>query len=180
MSTASSRIKRMVCCAVFAALTAICSQIAIPLPLVPINLALFAVHLCGALMGPVTGMLSMVLYVGLGLVGVPVFSKLMAGPAVLAGPTGGYIIGYILCALIVGLVAKFWGDSPWKLVVGMLAGLAVCYLFGSLWFMFSLQKSLLATLTACVFPFLPGDAIKIALAVVVAVRLKKVWKLPLF
>ncbi|MBQ8130480.1 MAG: biotin transporter BioY, partial [Clostridia bacterium] len=74
-------------CALMAALTAVCSQIQIPLPMVPINLALFAVHLSGALLGARRGALSMTAYALLGLVGVPVFSGFTAGPATLFGRT---------------------------------------------------------------------------------------------
>ena len=93
-NAASSRrtaTRSLVLCALMAALTAICSQIQIPLPMVPINLALFAVHLSGALLGWKYGALSMVVYALLGVIGVPVFAGFGSGPAVLFGKTGGYI-----------------------------------------------------------------------------------------
>ena len=85
MSARSALTRNLVLAALFAALTAVCSQIQIPLPMVPINLALFAVHLCGALLGAKWGALSMCAYVLLGAVGVPVFSGFASGPAVLFG-----------------------------------------------------------------------------------------------
>jgi biotin transport system substrate-specific component len=95
-------------CALFAALTAICSQIMIPLPFtpVPINLAYLAVLVCGGALGPKKGAIAMTVYVLLGAIGVPVFHGLTGGLGVLAGPTGGYIIGYIPMALVMGLLAK--------------------------------------------------------------------------
>ena len=108
-NAASSRrtaTRSLVLCALMAALTAICSQIQIPLPMIPINLALFAVHLSGALLGWKYGALSMVVYALLGVIGVPVFAGFGSGPAVLFGKTGGYILGYILCALIVGALSR--------------------------------------------------------------------------
>ena len=80
-------------CALFAALTAICSQIQIPLPQIPINLALFSVCMAGAVLGAGYGSLSIIVYVLLGAVGVPVFAGFKGGFATITGPTGGYIVG---------------------------------------------------------------------------------------
>lgn len=105
MKNRSAFTLNLVMAALFAALTAVCSQIQIPLPMVPINLALFAVHLAGALLGAKWGALSITAYALLGVVGAPVFAGFSSGPAVLFGKTGGYILGYILCALLVGLLS---------------------------------------------------------------------------
>lgn len=164
----------LVMCAVMAALTAVCSQIQIPLPMVPINLALFAVHLCGALLGAKYGCVGMIVYVLLGLVGLPVFAGFTGGVGILFGKTGGYIIGYILDALIVGLLVTRWGYKFWKCCLAMVIGLLVCYLFGTIWFMALTGMSLWLSLVYCVFPFLIGDAVKIVLAAYLTKRLKKV------
>lgn len=164
----------LVMCALFAALTAICSQIQIPLPMVPINLALFSVHLCGAVLGAKFGTLSIIVYVLLGMVGLPVFSGFSGGVGVLFGKTGGYIIGYILDALIVGLILHKWGMSFAKCCVAMAAGLFVCYLFGTIWFMAVTGIDLWMSLVYCVFPFLAGDAVKIVLAATLSRRIKSV------
>lgn len=137
-NAASSRrtaTRSLVLCALMAALTAICSQIQIPLPMVPINLALFAVHLSGALLGWKYGALSMVVYALLGVIGVPVFAGFGSGPAVLFGKTGGYILGYILCALIVGALSRKFAFNFKTLCLSMVLGVAVCYAFGTIWFM---------------------------------------------
>lgn len=165
--------RQLVLAALFAALTAVCSQIQIPLPMIPINLALFAVHLCGALLGAKWGALSMAVYALLGAVGVPVFASFGSGPAVLFGKTGGYILGYILCAAIVGLLSRRLGFTFPKLCLSMLVGVAVCYLFGTAWFMVISGLNLAASLSYCVLPFLPGDAVKILLAALLALRLRK-------
>ncbi len=164
--------RRLTLAAFFAALTAVCSQLQIPLPMVPINLALFAVHLCGAALGPKWGALSMAAYAGLGAIGVPVFAGLGSGPATLFGRTGGYILGYILAAAIVGLLSRRWGFAFPRLCAAMAAGVAACYLFGTLWFMALTGTGLGASLSYCVLPFLPGDAVKIALAALLAQRLR--------
>ena len=173
MKNRSALTRNLVLAALFAALTAVCSQIQISLPMVPINLALFAVHLCGALLGAKWGALSMTAYALLGVVGAPVFSGFSSGPAVLFGKTGGYILGYILCALLVGLLSRRIGFNAKGLVIAMVAGLAACYVFGTIWFMVITGMSLQLSLTYCVLPFLPGDAVKIALAAFLTLRLRK-------
>ena len=165
--------RQLVLAALFAALTAVCSQIQIPLPMIPINLALFAVHLCGALLGAKWGALSMAVYALLGAVGVPVFAGFGSGPAALFGKTGGYIIGYILCAAIVGLLSRRLGFTFPKLCLSMVIGVAVCYVFGTAWFMVISGLNLATSLSYCVLPFLPGDAVKILLAALLALRLRK-------
>lgn len=165
--------RQLVLAALFAALTAVCSQIQIPLPMIPINLALFAVHLCGALLGAKWGALSMAAYALLGAVGVPVFAGFGSGPAVLFGKTGGYILGYILCAAIVGLLSRRLGFTFPKLCLSMAAGVIVCYVFGTAWFMAISGLNLATSLGYCVLPFLPGDAVKILLAAILALRLRK-------
>ena len=96
-------------CALFAALTAVCSQIQVPLPFtpVPITLSLLAVFVCGTVLGPKYGAISMLLYILLGAIGVPVFAGFTGGFGILTGPTGGYIIGYLLSAVVLGFLAPY-------------------------------------------------------------------------
>ncbi len=169
----SRHVTRLVLTALMAALTAICSQIQIPLPMVPINLALFAVHLGGALLGSRYGALSMVVYVLLGIIGIPVFAGFKAGATVLFGKTGGYILGYILAAAIAPVLPRKFGNRfPW-FVLSMAIGTLCCYTFGTIWFMILTGMNLLTSLTYCVIPFLPGDVIKILLAATLVLRLQK-------
>lgn len=174
----NERTRSMTYCALFAALLAVCSQIAIPLPAIPINLALFAVHLAGAVLGPIWGTASVGVYVTLGLLGVPVFAGFRSGAAALFGKTGGYILGYLLCALIVGLWTRRLGRSLPHLAISMVIGVAVCYAFGTAWFMMLSGMALPEALAACVLPFLPGDAVKIALAIAVDKALERQNLLP--
>ena len=162
----------LILCALFAALTAICSQIAIPLQPVPLNLATLSVYLAGGVLGGAYAALSQVVYVLLGMAGVPVFSSLRGGLAVLAGPTGGYIAGYILSALVIGLMAARRGKW-WQLALALLAGTAVCYALGTAWYMLMSGAPLGSALGLCVLPFLPGDAVKIAVAVALIPQLKR-------
>jgi biotin transport system substrate-specific component len=163
---------RLVAASLMAALTAVCSQIQIPLPAVPLSLSLFAVHLSGALLGPLWGTVSQGVYVLLGLAGVPVFAGLRAGPPVLFGNTGGYLVGYLLSAFTTGWAASRLPFRLPHLALGMAAGTLLCYAFGTAWFMVLTRLSLSACLGACVVPFLPGDAVKILLAASLALRLR--------
>ena len=171
--------KSLVLCALFAALTAVLSQIAIPLGFtpVPVNLATFAVFLAGGLLGAWRGALSMGVYILLGAVGLPVFSEFSGGVGVIAGPTGGYIIGYLLCAWITGAFYRPSLGTPLWGAVGMMLGLFACYAAGTAWFMLITNSGLVASLAACVFPFLPGDALKIAGAVLLTKKLRKALSL---
>ena len=166
-----SSLRSMLLCGLFAALTAICSQLVIPTPMVPINLALLAVNLCGALLGPGLGMAAMGVYMLLGVIGVPVFASFGAGPGVLFGKTGGYILGYVLAAGITGWLARKSRNYV-HICLAMVAGTLTCYAFGTVWFMELMEMGLWASLGYCVLPFLPGDGLKILLAAWLAKRLQ--------
>lgn len=172
----NSRIKMLILAALFAALTAVCSQIIIPLPftLVPINLATLAVFLAGALLGKKWGTVSMAVYVALGMIGLPVFASMQGGIGVLVGPTGGYIVGYIVAAIIIGIMVDHSKKKLWAYPVAMLAGLASCYLIGTTWYTISMQTNFIVALAACVIPFLIGDALKIIVASLLSVKLRKI------
>ncbi len=167
--------KRMILYALFAALTAVCSMISIPLPFtpVPINLATLSVFLAGGLLGSKGGAISQLVYVFLGAIGLPVFAQFTGGFGILTGPTGGYIIGYVAGAWLTGFVIEKLGQGFYKNIIAMVAGIAICYTLGTLWFMLSTSTGLVAALVMCVIPFLIGDAIKIAAGAVLVKRLHK-------
>ena len=161
------RMRSMVLCALFTALTAVCSQISLPMPWgVPVNLALFAVYLSGALLGPVWGGVSQLAFLALAAFGVPVLAGFQGGPAAIFGPTGGYVIGYLAAALVVGLLSGRFGRTLPRLVICLVLGCAACYLLGTLWYAALTHTGFLAALAVCVLPYLPCDAVKIALAAV--------------
>lgn len=161
----------MVLCAMLAAQTAVCAQISIPLPSgVPLTLSILPVLLCGALLGPKWGVICQLVYLGLGIVGAPVFAGMRGGIQVLSGPTGGYLIGYLFTALLVGLLLQAKPTHA-MLPVAMLVGLLACYAFGTVWFMLYASKALMPALTLCVLPYLPLDLAKIAVASLVAARM---------
>lgn len=163
-----------------AALMAICSWISVPLT-IPVTLQTFAVFTAVGLLGLKRGTLAVLVYILLGAIGVPVFAGFTGGFGILIGSTGGYIIGFIFSALVVGLITKFFGKKTPVLVLSMIAGLLVCYLLGTAWFMYVYAKNtgavgLSTVLSWCVIPFIIPDATKIALAVIVVNRVSKYVK----
>ena len=163
----------MTLCALFAALTAVCAQISLPICLVPITLTLLPILLCAVLMDKRYATVSTLVYVLMGLIGLPVFSGFSGGTGVLMGATGGYIVGFVPCAFIAAWMMERKGGFWWR-CLSMAVGVVVCYVIGTVWFMVTKGTPLWASLTWCVFPFLPGDAAKIALAAYLGGRLKPV------
>lgn len=158
-------------CAMMCALLAVCAQLQLPLPGVPVNLALFAVHLGAMLLDEKQAVMSVVCYLLLGLCGVPVFSGFSSGPAALLGPTGGFLLGYPLCALVTGRLILRFGRTFARLFLCALAGTALCMLFGVSWFMLITKTPLTPPSLAYWLLYLPGDAAKCALAALLAKRL---------
>jgi biotin transport system substrate-specific component len=169
-----SKTLKMILCAVFAAITAVLSQIVIPIGPVPINLATFAVFCAGALLGSKLGALSLITWVVLGAAGVPVFAMFRGGVGALVGPTGGYIIGYVPAAFITGLLSERFngGNKTYPYPVAMSTGMLTYFVLGTAWFVFSTGTGLWEALMICVIPFLPGEFLKIAAATVFVKRLR--------
>lgn len=170
-------VKDMAFVAMFAALIAVCSMISIPIGEVPVTLQTFGVCLAAAMLGRRRGILSVLIYILLGAVGVPVFAGFKGGFGVLAGPTGGYIAGFLLTALIIGTAADKWGRKALPLTLSMVLGVLLCYAVGTAWFMIVTKMHLGESLLLCVVPFLIPDGVKIAAAVILSVQLSKVVKL---
>lgn len=169
--------------ALFAAIISVCSLISIPIGTIPVTLQLLGICLASGFLGWFRGTISVVIYILLGLIGIPVFAGGTSGFAKLASPTGGYIIGFIFTALIIDLAVKFFGRKLYVLIIAMVLGVLVCYAFGTAWFMILYNSSpdksigLGSALSMCVIPFLPFDAIKIAVSAVLVNRLHKFIKL---
>lgn len=164
---------QLVYCALFAALIAVLAQLSLPIGPVPISLATFGIMLCGLLLGWKYGAVAVGVYILLGLVGVPVFAGFRSGAATLAGATGGYIVGYLPCAMISGLSIHALQKDYLGRCLLMEIGTVVCYALGTAWFMHVTGNTWWASMGICVAPFLPGDAAKILLAAFLAPRLRK-------
>lgn len=151
--------------AVMAAVMCVLAPLSIPIGPVPVSFTNLAIYFALYLLGWKRGTLAYVVYMALGILGLPVFSGFRGGIGHLFGATGGYILGFIPMALIAGLALR----SPNRIVqmAGMIAGTAVAYAFGTVWFCLISGSEAVPALFLCVFPFVPFDLLKMASAVVV-------------
>ena len=165
--------------ALMSAVLCIIAPFSIPVPMspVPLSLATFAVYLAGILLGARKGVICVLLYLLLGMAGLPVFSGFSGGVGILLGPTGGYLLGYLPCVAAVGWLTnrKPCKKSNLRNLVALVLGTMVCYVFGSWWFFCVMGKSYTPaqTVALCVVPYLPLDMVKIVLANVTIVPLRK-------
>lgn len=177
MNQSKLRIKDMTMIALFTAIIVICSWITIP-TVVPFTLQLFAIFTTLGLLGGRRGTIAVILYLLLGIIGIPVFSGMRSGIGVLLSTTGGYLLGFLLSALVYWLITSLWKSSLPIMAIAMVLGLLLCYLFGTVWFRFLYTQSngaitTLAVLQMCVFPFLIPDCIKIILSLIMIKILRK-------
>lgn len=174
-------IRDMAYVAIFAVLMAVCSWISIPAT-VPFTLQTFGVFVAVGVLGGKRGSLAVLVYLLLGAIGIPVFSGFTGGIGIILGNTGGYIIGFLLSALVMWGMEKVLKRKTWTLALAMVLGLLVCYAFGTLWFMLVYMRNvgeigLMTVLGWCVFPFIIPDIMKIILALVVSKRLSGILKI---
>ncbi len=158
--------------AMMTALIAVCSWISVPIGDVPFTMQTFAVFVAVGLLGWKRSALSVIVYILLGAVGVPVFSGFKGGIGTLVGPTGGYIVGFIFLALIAGLIIDKFPKKVYVMCIAMVLGLIVCYAFGTAWFMYIYIRNtgaitLTAVLGMCVVPYIIPDLVKMALSIVI-------------
>lgn len=170
--------KTMALIALMAAVTCILGplSLAIPISPVPISFTNLAVYFTIYVLGTKKGTISYLIYLLLGLVGLPVFSGFSGGAGKLFGPTGGYLIGFIFMALICGIFIEKWPAKLYLHFVGMILGTAVCYLFGTIWLAFQANMDFSAALAAGVIPFIPGDLVKIIIALLAGPIIRKQLK----
>lgn len=173
--------KEMVLTAMLTAVMAVCSWISVPAE-IPFTLQTFAVFCAVGLLGGRNGLFSILVYILLGAIGIPVFAGPSGGIGIILGNTGGYIVGFVFIALICWLTEKLFGSGLIVRIISMLVGLAVMYAFGTAWYIFLYTKntgdvSLIQVMKWCVTPFVIPDLIKLALAVVLTDRIKKYAKL---
>jgi biotin transport system substrate-specific component len=178
------RTKGLTMTSLFAAVLAITSIISIQLPFtpVPITLQVFSVLLITAIGGPIYGTLSCLVYLGVGAAGVPVFAGLASGPAVLFGPTGGYLIGFPLASFVGGSICRERGPSrrndAIRIVLSTIVQLSVIYTAGVLWLASYFHLTAFDGFLAGAVPFLPFDILKAVIAIPVALKIRW-WGIPL-
>ena len=172
-------IRNMALSGLFAALLAVSSQISIPLGPVPHTLQIFFVLLSGLLLGKRWGFAGVGVWIALGVFGLPVFAQGKAGIAVLAGPTGGFLIGFAMCAFLVGWFTDSRNNGYWRTLGIMLAGLSLVYILGLAGFMLSFEYFLKKPMTVekamavAVVPFLPFDVVKAIMAAYLGNKVKQ-------
>lgn len=174
-------VKEMVYIAMFAVIIAVCSWISIPTT-VPFTLQTFGIFCAVGMLGGKRGSLSVLVYILLGAVGIPVFAGFSHGIGALLGATGGYIVGFLLLAMAYWLITSLFGEKLPVMIAAMVLGLILCYAFGTVWFMIVYTKNneaigLWTALTWCVFPFIIPDLLKMALAILLTKRVGKYVKL---
>lgn len=167
-----NKIQQMTMIAVNAAVLCILGPISLPIGVVPLSLTMLVIYFGIYALGMWKGTISYLVYLGIGLVGLPVFSGFQGGPARLFGPTGGYLIGFIFLALISGFFIDK-SDKWYVSLPGMLTGTIVCYGFGTAWLAYQLHLSFAEALAIGVLPFLPGDALKIVAALMAGPMLRR-------
>lgn len=168
--------KEVVLAGMFAAFTAIMAQISIPISIspVPITMQIFAVCMAAAILGSKGGVTSQLIYVLLGIAGVPVFSNFGSGLSTILGPKGGYIISFPVAALVIGLlVEKKVNISVFSMIAAMIAGLAVCYTIGTAWLGFTLKLTPIKAILVGAGWYLPLDTLKIIIAAFISLKVRK-------
>ena len=168
----SKHLSGLVLTAAFSALLCIISPITLPFGAVPFTLSVFAVC-CVSTVLEKKSAFCVLLYILIGAAGLPVFAGFAGGMGVLAGATGGFIIGYIPFSLITGLGAEKC-KSFWAQTLVSLIGLVICYILGCIWYFATTKSGLWQGLTVCVFPFIIPDILKIAAGVLCGRKIKKI------
>ncbi|WP_424359034.1 biotin transporter BioY [Methanocella sp. MCL-LM] len=166
-------VKKMVYAALFAALTGVGSWIAIPLPYVSVTLQTLFTILSGAVLGPYFGALSMIVYVLLGLIGLPVFSRGQSGLGVLFGPSGGYLIGFVLAAIAIGLIVKM-KEKPgyWWYCLALAIGIVIIDLFGVAQLAIITGLPLDKAVLVGALVFVPTDILKVLIGAYIAKKIQ--------
>ncbi len=173
------KIKDMVLIAAFCAIIAICSWIVIPFAQIPITMQIFGIYLSLMVFGDKRGVTCVIVYIALGVIGLPVFANFKAGLSAISGATGGYIIGFIPMALIYNFLCGFI-KLPFQkraFICGIIS-LMVCYTFGSLWFWMVYSKAngtmaLMSIILTCVVPYIIPDILKLYVAIKAAKLIKR-------
>ncbi len=173
------KIKEMVGAALFSAIICVTAIITIPIGAVPITLSLFGVFTSAALQKPKSAILSISVYIILGLIGIPVFSSFGSGLGYLTGPTGGFIFAYPIMTAIVSCASRICKKYYTLLPISMVIALIICYIFGVVWYCMVSEVDFISAVLVCIVPFFVFDILKIIVssAVVFAVKKSPIEKL---
>ena len=163
----------LVQCSIFAAITSILAQISIPLPfrVVPFTMQILAVTLAGFLLGPKKAFISQIVYIFMGLIGLPVFTGFKGGIDVILGPTGGFIIGFPIMAFMIGYISKKSSNLK-NVIIVMFIALFIDYFLGASQFALIMNVNFKEALVTTVFPFVFFDSIKLIFVSLLGVKIK--------
>lgn len=163
MKNTKMNIYQITIMALMAALTCILAPNSLPIGLVPITLTNLVIYFSVYILGFYYGMGSYLIYLLLGIVGLPVFSGYEGGIQKLAGPTGGYIIGFIFMIIIGGLAMEISRRNMVVTIIAWIIGTFVAYAFGTIWFVKVTKMTVQGALSLCVYPFILPDIAKVVL-----------------
>jgi biotin transport system substrate-specific component len=159
--------------AVMTAVTCILGPLSLPIGIVPISLTNLAIYFSVYLLGGKRGTLSYIVYLFIGLIGIPVFSGFSGGFHKVFGPTGGYLIGFIFMAFISGIFIDKFSSKIYMCFLGMILGTIVTYIFGTAWLAYQANLTFNIALSLGVIPFIPGNIAKMVIATLIAPQIKK-------
>jgi biotin transport system substrate-specific component len=156
-----------------AAVTCILGPLSLPIGVVPISLTNLVIYFAIYALGGKRGTLSYIVYLFIGLVGLPVFSGFSGGLPKLFGPTGGYLIGFVFMAFISGIFIDKFSNKIYMCFLGMVLGTIVTYIFGTAWLAYEAHMAFNKALAVGVLPFIPGDIVKITIASLIGPQIRK-------
>ena len=162
--------------AVMAALIAAVSPFSLPISIIPLSFCTLMLYITPYILGWQRGAVATLVFILLGMAGVPVFTNFEGGLGKVLGPTGGYIAGYIPLVIITGLAIRYFPKNRALQFVGMIAATAVLYTLGTAWFCIQSGNDMQKAIALCVIPFIPGDLIKMAVAMIVGPELQRQLK----
>lgn len=165
--------KEITIAAVLTAITCVLAPISIPIGPVPISLGVFCIFLIGAMLPPHLAVMSTLVYIVIGAVGVPVFTNFEGGLQKLIGPTGGFLVAYPLMVLIIAFSIVIFKKNIFSVAVGMLLSMVVLYTFGTAWFVISTGSTIKQALLLCVTPFIAVDLTKLICAAALSLAASK-------
>lgn len=160
----NKKIKELCICAISAALISVISPISIPIGVISVTLSLFIIYTLAAILKPYQILISVLIYIIIGIIGLPVFSNFSGGLAIVTGITGGYLIGYFPTVLIISLIIRKNKNRIYMYPIAMIIGGIACYIVGTIWFVLMTNTTISYALSVCVIPFIPFDIIKIIFA----------------
>lgn len=166
--------KRITLIALFSAILCVLGPLSIPIGPISFSLTPFGVCLAAYVLGMRDGVISCLIYLLIGAIGLPVFSGFQGGLIKLLGPTGGYLIGFIFLSLCTGVVAQYAQNNISLEFLGMIIGLFLCYLLGTLWLSHQMHLGFFKALSVGVIPFIIPDLIKLILARSIGIKIKKI------